>query len=371
MIFVMEDIDAASDVVKRRDGKKTAEIIQTSHIQMPTPKSLWRMMLESENESCMKLVTRLGGLSEKLKAEASNPEVIQAAAKRATTFPALGLVGESEDKALQKLSTDAIEASQAMMNQVTSLDNILGFHAKKIDRLLDEGAEVSDELVDGLLGNEKPLLPAVMECTPSRDLSHTKDTGPDQVHLEMKYMREALMKHPGLMPGQTSPKSQGDDRDDKPSYGFYSYEPKDSLNLSGILNVLDGVVDTPSRICIITTNHPEQLDPALIRPGRIDKKLHLGYMIPKDIFAMLEHYFEIPLTDPQKAKIEDVIEGNLLENRPKLNLTPAQVEQMASEYETVDSMIVAMEEKAMSIPMASVIPEHSGSVSSTEISFGF
>ena len=41
----------------------------------------------------------------------------------------------------------------------------------------------------------------------------------------------------------------------------------DELNLSGVLNVLDGVVDSPGRILIMTTNHPEKLDPALIRPG--------------------------------------------------------------------------------------------------------
>merc|ERR1719473_1896044 len=66
----------------------------------------------------------------------------------------------------------------------------------------------------------------------------------------------------------------------------------DNLNLSGLLNVLDGVVDTPERILIMTTNHPEQLDPALIRPGRIDKKILLGYMNPDNIVKMIEHYFQ-------------------------------------------------------------------------------
>lgn len=46
----------------------------------------------------------------------------------------------------------------------------------------------------------------------------------------------------------------------------------------GLLNVLDGVVDTPGRIVIMTTNHLDVLDQALIRPGRIDKKIHLDYM---------------------------------------------------------------------------------------------
>jgi ATP-dependent 26S proteasome regulatory subunit len=32
----------------------------------------------------------------------------------------------------------------------------------------------------------------------------------------------------------------------------------------------------PSPVQIMTTNHPEKLDPALIRPGRINKKIYLG-----------------------------------------------------------------------------------------------
>ena len=40
---------------------------------------------------------------------------------------------------------------------------------------------------------------------------------------------------------------------------------RDRLDLSGILNVLDGVVDTSDRILVMTTNHPERLDPALVR----------------------------------------------------------------------------------------------------------
>ncbi|KAL3927983.1 MAG: hypothetical protein SGBAC_012852 [Bacillariaceae sp.] len=57
----------------------------------------------------------------------------------------------------------------------------------------------------------------------------------------------------------------------------------DSLNLMGLLNALDGVVDTTGRIVIMTTNHPEILDGALIRPGRIEKRLNLGYMIAEDM----------------------------------------------------------------------------------------
>jgi hypothetical protein len=46
-----------------------------------------------------------------------------------------------------------------------------------------------------------------------------------------------------------------------------SFEPDDKLNLAGLLNVLDGVVDSPGRIIVMTTNFPDKLDPALIRPS--------------------------------------------------------------------------------------------------------
>ncbi|EGZ25006.1 hypothetical protein PHYSODRAFT_384828, partial [Phytophthora sojae] len=65
---------------------------------------------------------------------------------------------------------------------------------------------------------------------------------------------------------------------------------EDKLSLSGLLNVLDGVIDCPGRIVIMTTNHPEKLDPALVRPGRVNKKLLLGHMGPKQVQQMIEYY---------------------------------------------------------------------------------
>ncbi|KAL2133787.1 hypothetical protein VTI74DRAFT_1684 [Chaetomium olivicolor] len=42
------------------------------------------------------------------------------------------------------------------------------------------------------------------------------------------------------------------------------------LSLSGLLNILDGVASQEGRVLIMTTNHLEKLDKALIRPGRVD-----------------------------------------------------------------------------------------------------
>ncbi|OHE90936.1 hypothetical protein CORC01_13769 [Colletotrichum orchidophilum] len=43
------------------------------------------------------------------------------------------------------------------------------------------------------------------------------------------------------------------------------------LSLSGLLNILDGVASQEGRVLIMTTNHVEKLDKALIRPGRVDQ----------------------------------------------------------------------------------------------------
>jgi AAA+ superfamily predicted ATPase len=48
---------------------------------------------------------------------------------------------------------------------------------------------------------------------------------------------------------------------------------KSSLTLSGLLNAIDGVFNNDGRIMIMTSNHPEQLDAALIRSGRVNRKI--------------------------------------------------------------------------------------------------
>jgi ATPase family associated with various cellular activities (AAA) len=47
-------------------------------------------------------------------------------------------------------------------------------------------------------------------------------------------------------------------------------EEKDVIDLAFILNLLDGTLEANGRIIAITTNFPERIDRALIRPGRID-----------------------------------------------------------------------------------------------------
>ena len=42
---------------------------------------------------------------------------------------------------------------------------------------------------------------------------------------------------------------------------------------------------------VMTTNHPEKLDPALIRPGRINKRIHLGFVDAETLLKSLRSRF--------------------------------------------------------------------------------
>lgn len=63
------------------------------------------------------------------------------------------------------------------------------------------------------------------------------------------------------------------------------------LTFSGLLNALDGIGSTDGRILFMTTNHVDRLSPALIRPGRIDRKFLFDYASISQIRIMFEQFF--------------------------------------------------------------------------------
>lgn len=110
----------------------------------------------------------------------------------------------------------------------------------------------------------------------------------------------------------------------------------DELNLAGLLNVLDGVVDTPNRIVIMTTNHPEKLDPALIRPGRINKKIYMGRICATEALGMMKHYF---------GQVSQAVEDRLRLVFIDEALSPAELETMCADHDTPEEMLEMLEAK--------------------------
>ncbi|THH13938.1 hypothetical protein EW146_g6338 [Bondarzewia mesenterica] len=64
-----------------------------------------------------------------------------------------------------------------------------------------------------------------------------------------------------------------------------------SITFSGFLNALDGVASGEERIIFLTTNHIEKLDPALIRPGRVDLAALIDDASPKQAKNLFTRFY--------------------------------------------------------------------------------
>lgn len=60
---------------------------------------------------------------------------------------------------------------------------------------------------------------------------------------------------------------------------------------SGLLNVLDGAAARPGVTIWLTTNHRERLDPALIRPGRVDREIQFGHATADQIERLFLNFY--------------------------------------------------------------------------------
>ena len=79
----------------------------------------------------------------------------------------------------------------------------------------------------------------------------------------------------------------------------------EKITLDDILNMWDGIRETPGRILIMTSNHYHDLDPALIRPGRIDISHEMKNASHQTIRNLYEHLFNHKIDEPTLLLINE------------------------------------------------------------------
>ena len=77
------------------------------------------------------------------------------------------------------------------------------------------------------------------------------------------------------------------------------------ITLDDILNLWDGIRETPGRILVISSNHYDKLDPALTRPGRIDITHELSNASHNTIAEIYHHLFGIKMDKNVLKKIKE------------------------------------------------------------------
>lgn len=80
-----------------------------------------------------------------------------------------------------------------------------------------------------------------------------------------------------------------------------AYDGLNRVTFSGLLNCLDGVASTEARIVFMTTNYLERLDPALIRPGRVDFKEYVGHCSRYQLEQMFKRFYGIGSVSDETA----------------------------------------------------------------------
>ncbi|KAI3712871.1 hypothetical protein L1987_71439 [Smallanthus sonchifolius] len=105
------------------------------------------------------------------------------------------------------------------------------------------------------------------------------------------------------------------------------------FSLSGLLNFIDGLWSCcgDERIIIFTTNHKERLDPALLRPGRMDVHIHMSYLTVDGFETLAANYLNIHDHHWRFRKIKDLIKCN--------KVIPAEVAEELMKSDDVDVVL--------------------------------
>ncbi|CAN6341027.1 unnamed protein product [Urochloa humidicola] len=104
------------------------------------------------------------------------------------------------------------------------------------------------------------------------------------------------------------------------------------VTLSGLLNFVDGLwsASGEERIIVFTTNYKERLDPALLRPGRMDMHIYMGYCTP-DSFRILANNYHLIDYHATFPEIEKLIK--------EVTVTPAEVAEVLMRKDDADAAL--------------------------------
>ncbi len=80
------------------------------------------------------------------------------------------------------------------------------------------------------------------------------------------------------------------------------------VTFSGLLNAIDGILTREGFVLWMTTNHPERIDPALIRPGRVDLQVEIGYVKRPEAASYYRRFYDLDAEDQRSEAFGSKIE---------------------------------------------------------------
>lgn len=98
---------------------------------------------------------------------------------------------------------------------------------------------------------------------------------------------------------------------------------EDVLTLECVLNTLDGIKELYDAVVVFTTNDLSSIDPAVIRPGRVDKLIKMDLVKPNIVKDIVKHYY-----NDNNVYIEEL-------DHLTTNLSPALVQSICNKHKNI------------------------------------
>lgn len=149
---------------------------------------------------------------------------------------------------------------------------LAGFFGLRIYILSLSSPSATEENVQTLFSTLPRKCVVLLEDIDSAGLTHTREADAAASDASGSEDDESEAEEPAPEPPQHASRPGRGRRANRPE----PTQGSGKLSLSGLLNILDGVASQEGRVLIMTTNHLEKLDKALIRPGRVDMVVKFG-----------------------------------------------------------------------------------------------
>jgi hypothetical protein len=112
-------------------------------------------------------------------------------------------------------------------------------------------------------------------------------------------MGDVVLRREWKKPVVEEPKKKDEDPFDRKG------DEKETFDLSFLLNLLDGTLEANGRIIAFSSNYPERIDKALIRPGRVDMIVHFKNCSRAVLKEMVNAFYERDVMIPDDPSLDD------------------------------------------------------------------
>ena len=169
--------------------------------------------------------------------------------------------------------------------------------------------DLKPETLQSVPDNSIVVLEDIDSCMATQDRDEDKKEEP-------KKKKKKKKEEPGAWDDDDDDDDDQEENDGTTGRFLKLMKQHNHAGLASLLNSIDGVMSTHGRILIMTTNFPDKLDKALLRPGRVDLQVEIGYVTTDLLQKFLNQFYEyVPKNIVSKRRmLIDDLSGATLQN---------------------------------------------------------